>query len=164
MSEFGTFLENESERQRRTAKAMAQDMGVPASMLSQFTSGEKQTCRPDSLMKIVSGISDEPAIQAALLQAYFRDQCTSQYKSWIRVTAPVNDGVARDEEPTNYGEPISQHMLALRKLQLPNAIVRALTFIARAIPGRQKFRVVIEDLGTFANEELLGAESKKRKK
>jgi hypothetical protein len=112
-------------------------------------------------MKMALGISPQPEIQAQLLEAYFHDQCTPRFRQWIHV-AP--SGAALDlkrqhvvnEDPGDFeGDAVSLHASTIRELRLPNAIVRALTFIARAIPGRPKFRIVVEDLGTFAREELL---------
>lgn len=160
MSEFGTFLENQADTQKLTAKEMASRMGVPASMLSQFIVGEKTSCRPFSLMKIIAGISDDPQVQAELLEAYLRDQCTDRYKSWIRVEAPDQNeraraaGMRTHEKPAAYGDSISQHAATLRTLKLANKLIGALTDIARGIPGRPKFRTVIEDLGKFSREEL----------
>jgi PAS domain S-box-containing protein len=156
MSEFAALLENEIRRQKTTAKDMAGLMGIDASVISQFTNDTRASCRPDTLMKMVSGVSKDPAIQAELLQAYFRDQVIDRYKQWIKVELSSRSRESVKEEDGNYGSsPLADHTSAIKTLNLPNDVLRALTDIARAIPGRQKFRIVIEDLGEFAREDLL---------
>jgi PAS domain S-box-containing protein len=156
MSEFSALLEKHTAG-KAGVKTLAAAMGVDPSMISLFTSGTKISCRPDTLMKMVTGVSKDPAIQAQLLQAYFRDQVIDLFKPWIRVepqSARQADR-ATEEAAADYGNPLAAHSSALKALRLPNDILRALTDIARAIPGRQKFRIVIEDLGEFAREDLL---------
>lgn len=153
MSEFSSLLENHTEGQ--SVKDLAMAMGVDPSMISQFTSGTKISCRPDTLMKMVSGISPTPKVQAQLLEAYFRDQCTERYKPWISVRPLQKESGKTQETAPDYGDPLGQLTRTLRDLRLANDVIRALEDIARAIPGRQKFRIVVEDLGTFAREDLL---------
>lgn len=157
MPEFSNLLEAHSEN--RAVKDIAAKMGVDASMISQFTNGTKISCRPDTLMKMVTGISEDPQVQADLLRAYFRDQCTKRYKPWIKVEPTEGPYAAGEEVILCEGQAevdfYVRYVQTMRDLKVPKKLMEALMLIARGAEGRHKFRVVIQDLAQFAAEELL---------
>jgi PAS domain S-box-containing protein len=161
MSAFGTFLENELERQKKSGGELAAAMGIDGSLLSGFINNRRRSCNVETLMKMVRGISPDENVQAALLEAYFRDQCLEKYKPWIKVDpeSPYAATVIQETPRSSNGDgaagdPIGQLAATLRALRLPNPVVRSFADIAQYLPGKHKFRVVLEDLGKFAREEL----------
>lgn len=62
--------------------------------------------------------------------------------------------VFREEPNERKDNPAAQLASEIAHLKLHPKVTEALLWIARFIPGRHKFRVVIEDLGKFAKDEL----------
>ena len=153
MSDLGNFLSTQLEAQNISGMAMAARMGIDRSHFSQFINGRRQSCNIETLMKMAVGVSEDPTIQAGFLEAYFRDQCVERFKSWVSVDPESESGALLREDPPD-ADPIDELSRTLRSLRLTHKSIRALGDIARFIPGRHKFEVVIEDLGKFAREEL----------
>lgn len=56
------------------AKLLASRMGITPTMLTRFLSGEAKYCYPETLRKMVEGISPLDEVRAELLRAYLLDQ------------------------------------------------------------------------------------------
>lgn len=162
MSQLGTFLENEMQRQGLTANELAAQMGINRTLISNYVNDRRVSCNVETLMRMVRGIGHEEELQAALLEAYFRDQCIEKYKPWVKVDPEAQwSSIIREEPPdsgarrgSGYDSEVASLARLLRQLQLPTKIIEAFADMARYMPGKHKFRVVIEDLGKFAKEEL----------
>ncbi len=158
MSELSKFLEAQIKAQETTGQELAGRMGIDRTHFSQFLNERRKSCNVETLMKMADGISRNEVVQAQLLEAYFRDQCLPKYKPWIKVDSEAqwSSTVIREtphDKPAE-ADPITALATLLRSLQLPEKVVEGLGWISRFIPGRPKFRLVIEDLGKFAREEL----------
>lgn len=158
MSAIGNFLTTELDRTSVTGIDLAARMGIDRTQFSRLLNGRVTSCNVETLAKMVQGVSEEPGVRAAFLQAYFRDQCLTRYKPWVSVDPEGPSSLLR-EEPARYSaprtpDPEAALLAELRALHLPHKVLEALMDIARFIPGRHKFRVVIEDLGNFARGEL----------
>jgi hypothetical protein len=155
MSDLGAFLENQLESQKKTAVEMAATMMIHPTLVSGFIKDRRRSCNVETLMKMAAKISPDEAVQAKLLEAYFRDQCLPRFKDWIRVDSESKwSSIVREASGENTPEGKATRVLVENLTGLPVKIIEALGWIARFIPGRQKFRVVIQDLGNFARGEI----------
>lgn len=161
MSNFGNFLEDAVKASGQTGREMSARMGIDPSQLSGFITGKRPSCNPETLAKIVSGVSDDHAVQAGLLQAYLRDQTLPEMREWVNVLPP---NVLTDEPPKYGRDEIELIVFTLRRLALPKPIPRAILRIIQAMPGHEALQDLIIDLADFAEEVLKSAPEQKPKK
>lgn len=160
MSEFGNFIAAQTKAQKITGRDLAARMGIDSTHFSQFLNGRRVSCNVETLMKMALGVSSDDAVRAGLLEAYFRDQCLDRFKTWVSVD-PQREGAAsvlREAAPEPPYTPPIVLQRTVAELRLSYKVVEALIAIARAVPGRHKFRAVVEDLGRFAQTDLLDRE------
>lgn len=67
------FLKGELKRQKLSARAMAQRMGIHESQFSVIISGKQKSLETGTLAKMSRGISDDSKIQTALIRAALAD-------------------------------------------------------------------------------------------
>lgn len=157
MSEFGNFLGAAIKSSGASGKEMAARIGADPSQVSGWVTGKRPGVNPETLAKIVSGISDDPKVRAGLLEAYFRDQALPEMKEWVRVSAPTKKG-SRVEEET-YGrrpDEITELAATLRRLALPTSVVQSLQEIVTAMPGHTSLQDLVEELAAFTRDALAG--------
>jgi transcriptional regulator with XRE-family HTH domain len=154
MSEFGNFLRDAIKASGNTNKEMAARIGADPSQISGWATGKRPGVNPETLAKIVNGISDDPTVRAGLLEAYFRDQALPEMKEWVRVTAPGRKARAREDEGRYGNDQIAQLEKTLRRLALPTPVVESLQAIVTAMPGHTSLQDLVEELAAFTRDAL----------
>lgn len=154
MSEFGNYIKAVIDRGTQPGYEYAAQMGLDPSQLSGFIRGRRSGCNIETLAKMVQGISEDPAVRAGLLEAYFRDQALPEMKNWVHVSPPGKKG--RVEEEAGYGraDEITDLAATLRRLALPTPVVRSLQEIVTAMPGHTSLQDLVEELAAFTRDAL----------
>lgn len=152
MSEFGNYLRSVIKRSGKPAYEFAARMGVGDTHLSAFVRGRRVGVNSETLAKMVAGISDDPHVQAGLLEAYFKDLALPEMKDWVSVFPPSR----LIETPPIYGpkDDAERIALLLRRLALPTAVVTALFKLIETMPDRDALQDLVIDLAEFAEDAL----------
>jgi transcriptional regulator with XRE-family HTH domain len=157
MSEYGNFIKRVIERSGQPAYEFAARMGLDPTHLSAFIRGRRVGVNIETLAKMVQGISEDPAIRAGLLEAYFRDQALPEMREWVRVTPPSRKGKRLKEETEGtYGSKSLGAQLeeTISRLATPTETVRALREVLEAMPGHKALEDLVQDLAAFTRDAL----------
>jgi len=151
MSIFGNFLirqlqARQADEPSYTARQFARDLGITPPMLSRLFTEDRQTCRPETLSKICTGISRDPAIQAEAQSAYLRDQIVPPGRDHLRVLVSEN---SRVKESAAVGLDSAASAAALD----PKTIA-ALRIIIEKCATSPRLKRVVLDWGELAKTDL----------
>jgi len=152
MSNLGNFLQAHLDQLHIPGYELAARMGIGPTHLSRFISGSSRGCNPETLAKMVAGISDDRTVQAGLLEAYFRDQALPEMREWVRVTPPGR--VREDAGNGGTRDDVDRLCSLLRQLALPTDVVRALHAVASAMPDHTALQELVMDLAEFTKDAL----------
>lgn len=166
MSAFGNFLKAAIQNSGLSNKEMAARIGADPSQISGWVTGRRPGVNHETLAKIVVGVSDDPAVRAGLLEAYFRDQALPEMKDWVRVTAPGKKSHRLQEETEGtYGSKSLGAQLdeVIRRLATPTATVEALREVLEAMPGHKALEDLVQELAAFTRDALRQPRPAKKK-
>jgi transcriptional regulator with XRE-family HTH domain len=156
MSEYGNFIKGVIERSGQPAYEFAAKMGLDPTHLSAFIRGRRVGVNIETLAKMVQGISEEPAVRAGLLEAYFRDQALPEMKDWVLVIPPGKKGRVQEEAEYGSADEVAELAATLRRLALPTPVVRSLQQIVTAMPDHSSLQDLVEELAAFTRDALSG--------
>ena len=148
MTEFGNYLAAIMKSRGDDAQGFARQLAIDPGTLSRYLSGERRTCRLDTLAQICQKASKDKATQAHLLAAYLRDQRCGPAKDMVDVV--VSDGKSPNvmEQPEDYGN-LSALFLSLK---LDERFSKEAAFLAKAYAKSKTFRNAFHSLAELARE------------
>jgi hypothetical protein len=139
-----------------TAKKLAGRMNIDPTIISRAKGGEWRSFEPESIIRMIAGISDEPIVKHQLVKAILmdvRDQCAGIQPDAIEIIVREERGRIREEE---YGKkPLTPLLLAIQNTSLGGTDVDALAVIIRNFrknPALRRLVLAAADLGRRAEK------------
>lgn len=154
MSAIGNYLTRYLKQTGEYGYEVANRMAIPTSHFSGFKNGHITNMNPETLAKMVIGISDDPTVRAGLLHAYFQDQTLPEFKPWIHVVPDTRHATTMQEDSPERDAPddIARLAATLRVLHLPTHLITALQKLVVALPENAGIEAVILGLAELTDK------------
>lgn len=164
MTHLGKFLDGQQKVQGITGKTLAGRMSIDPTIISRAKSGEWRSFTPETLIRMVAGVSDDQYVKHQLVQAILldmRDQCAGIQQDAIRITIKAEKQRLQDDA-AEYGSKATPLLQAIQDSVLGDTDVSALTVIVRNFrknPALRRLVLAAADLGR--KTERMGRKRKK---
>jgi hypothetical protein len=152
MTNLGKFFIEQQRAQGVTAKKLAGRMNIDPTIISRAKGGEWRSFEPESIIRMIAGISEDHVVKLQLVRAILQDvmaQCVGIRPEAIKITVREDLGRVREDEDRGR-KPATPLLAAIQNTALGETDIDALTVIVRNFrknPALRRLVLAAADLG-----------------